>query len=565
MAERYESFQGREPNIDVNLFTNAASAGINQGNAQKTSLQAKVSGFIGGVKDGLSIVSGAQTIASNAETIKQQRTQNEINSEPAVVQARKDQIVSDAAIAQAKAKEYEDGTAALTRKAEDTFKLAKAVQGYEDITNITAVNKALDDPATPPEKIKEILSQSYGTLSRDNAFAQQALARSQGRVDPVFLDTYTKGVDAVEIDKKRGQLAQANEKSIQQQALKQQEQIAEATATLQLSPRVKDVMENGLNGQAYDPAKLDVVRAGNVDVDPKTKLPKFDAAGKPIISASTNPDDKRYYATYDGEVIDTFDEDNGKEMSKSHTKSKLGTAAILGRTKLTPEEVKKQVSVLETDRAGLAANSSSIDRRIAAAYPTDMSKTPTISPSVLEGKSPAQQESLVARFNQQIQKLQSAPKEFRAIVARVNSNPLLAGQSPIIKAVASVESGGNPLAVSPTNVQGVMQVTSDTFDYVKRKYPTVMGKADKYSPEGSLLAGKLYMIDMLNLTGDMELSLAAYNAGPAPIMAAKRDAGRNATWATIKPFVAKYVSAAKYKEVESYPERVLKFYSFYNG
>lgn len=87
MAEQYASFQGKEPNIDVNLFVNAATAGINQGNAQPNTLGAVFKGIQEGIGGGIKTAEGIQTIQSNAANL-------EVNTDPAVIQARKDEIIA---------------------------------------------------------------------------------------------------------------------------------------------------------------------------------------------------------------------------------------------------------------------------------------------------------------------------------------------------------------------------------------------------------------------------------------------------------------------------------------
>lgn len=62
MAEQYASFQGREPNIDVNLFTNARTQGIAAGNAQKSTISSIVQGGLEGVETGMAITQGIANI-----------------------------------------------------------------------------------------------------------------------------------------------------------------------------------------------------------------------------------------------------------------------------------------------------------------------------------------------------------------------------------------------------------------------------------------------------------------------------------------------------------------------
>ena len=76
----------------------------------------------------------------------------------------------------------------------------------------------------------------------------------------------------------------------------------------------------------------------------------------------------------------------------------------------------------------------------------------------------------------------------------------------LVRAVIVVESAFNPRAVSKRGAQGLMQLRPATA----RRY----GVSDAFDPEQNITAGAHYLRDlMVRFGNDLELTLAAYNAG----------------------------------------------------
>ncbi|HEV8630154.1 MAG TPA: lytic transglycosylase domain-containing protein, partial [Thermoanaerobaculia bacterium] len=107
----------------------------------------------------------------------------------------------------------------------------------------------------------------------------------------------------------------------------------------------------------------------------------------------------------------------------------------------------------------------------------------------------------------------------------------------LLAAVVQAESGFDPAAISPQGAQGLMQlmpVTAQTYG--------VLRPAD---PRANVRAGARYLRDLLRrFDDDLELTLAAYNAGPAA--------------------VRRFRGVPPYRETRVYVERVLTLYLGYH-
>ncbi len=103
----------------------------------------------------------------------------------------------------------------------------------------------------------------------------------------------------------------------------------------------------------------------------------------------------------------------------------------------------------------------------------------------------------------------------------------------LIRAVIRVESNFDHRAVSPVGARGLMQLMPPTAESLQLREALNSAR-----PRANIRAGTKYLRSLINrFRGDLELALAAYNAGPSA--------------------VEKYGRIPPYKETQNYVKKVL--------
>jgi soluble lytic murein transglycosylase-like protein len=101
-----------------------------------------------------------------------------------------------------------------------------------------------------------------------------------------------------------------------------------------------------------------------------------------------------------------------------------------------------------------------------------------------------------------------APKSLEEIISKAADRYQLPKK--LIQAVIHHESGFKPDAVSPAGASGLMQLMPATA--------RGLGVSNIFDPEENVFAGTKYLKQMLDkYNGDIDLALAAYNAGPGNV------------------------------------------------
>jgi soluble lytic murein transglycosylase-like protein len=168
-------------------------------------------------------------------------------------------------------------------------------------------------------------------------------------------------------------------------------------------------------------------------------------------------------------------------------------------------------SSLELQRRSIKAMQDSIALQRATAqkqssFGTSTLSLPPIQASAIEPVAPVAPEESVAPLAAECDPL-AEPAVSSLIAAAATTNQV---NPDVLRAMMRKESAFRPCAVSPKGAMGLMQIMPNTADYLK--------VSDPFDPAQNVDAGARYLKELMGkFGGDLKLSLAAYNAGPAKV------------------------------------------------
>ncbi len=87
----------------------------------------------------------------------------------------------------------------------------------------------------------------------------------------------------------------------------------------------------------------------------------------------------------------------------------------------------------------------------------------------------------------------------------------------LIASVINAESGFNPRAVSSVGAVGLMQLMPDTAKFIAQKNGIVFSENRLIEPEYNITLGTAYIKYLVDIFGDTDTALCAYNAGPTRV------------------------------------------------
>lgn len=617
--------QLRGPDVDINLFPQTASAGINAGNALPTPLTSAIKGAITGVSQGLSIEAQAQ---------ENEIRQHQIDRQPEADRAQEQALVNQDQINQINALKLDTAQKnhALELQVQDSElkqKNAEATQALEDFTNkkeISALLAANDagkarSILSNPKLLQTVLNSSadymnkvFGGLSpymsqqeKDAAFKQLDFKRS------MELDAAASRVKTSIRDKEAQQIQKTIEDtttnpalttlrnefglSLEQLANKNIKTYPTGTKTyvdgmldakaedipLIAPPTGYDVVVDGKKaGIVLDKTSADILNTWQLQAGQFNLVGALPTKAAPAAAPAANTPAPRPFLD---RLLGSF---SGGEPatppSNLPATAPVTQAPIPAGTNLNIQSSDPITQQAERDlRLKAQADPRVRDRLIAkgllAAPATPLpQQTPPEIPAIeptggsgFGGGAGGQEPQLSKDLKQNVAEVHSAlpapVKRYvdQGVMNKVLDEPMLKGLPPLYQAVAAVESGGNKHIKSPTGPKGFFQLTKSAAKE--------MG-VNRDIPEQNIKGGISYLNKLLTkYSGNETAALMAYNIGPSVIDSAI-DTVQSKDYSDIvfglnylkdRGYYKELLTDKKIKETSKYPLQVMAYKEAFNN
>ncbi len=127
----------------------------------------------------------------------------------------------------------------------------------------------------------------------------------------------------------------------------------------------------------------------------------------------------------------------------------------------------------------------------------------------------------------------------------------------LVNAVIRTESAFNPAAVSDVGARGLMQITEETFAWIKLKSAPGSNVTfqDMFDPETNIKFGTFYLAKCLERYADVPTAIAAYHSGWGKVDELLKD--------SVNSQAPKTLSRFPYPQMEHYVQKVQSAYIQY--
>lgn len=574
MAE-YGSIQGSQlqgPQIAISLFPDAMRAGADVGNSVKTPLQGIAEGVTGGLKQYNTQVEAGQ---------EQQIRQAQIDQIPFENEIKLQQLENQRAVTSINQRKAE--LAALTFENNSKAEAAKAENELSVEIGKQKLAKAQSSPVFDRSIFED--QDANAALNSDvklnESFFNHVIGRTKAdgtpELSPEERESYARNIDALKVRQEDQRIQAIRDKANQDLA----SGVSKDFAAVKEDGMLRALMVGkNIDGYAGD---IEAYPAGMKNYDPDTGK-VFEGQDNSLQALGTVTE----YEVFD-KGVRTGVTINSAQYGKLYGFKDSYSRAYGSPVKPEASRSSQNTNVQRQPITPSGATNDNIVTQRTKEF-NDLAKNPPpgISSGTLEDRLRIQKQEIRQKFSAQtapietprvipppiltdkpeaadttLSKVIGAPVKLNTEVMhtpnsstwiRVNSNPLLSGEMALIKGLASIESGGNPNAISPTGVEGLLQVTKAT---------AAQYGLDRNIPSQNVLAGKKFLFDnLVTFNGDLRLALTAYNAGPGTVREAVKEAGTT-DWPQVKEELRKMLNPAKFKEVDTYADRVISSASHY--